>query len=42
MSNLKNTLWGILLIVVGLIIGLNALGITNIDIFFDGGKVCVY
>lgn len=29
-------LWGIMLIVVGLILGLNVLGITNIDIFFDG------
>ena len=29
-------LWGVLLIVVGLILGLNALNITNINIFFDG------
>ena len=32
----KNILWGIALIILGLIFGLNALGITNIDIFFDG------
>ncbi len=29
-------LWGIVLIVVGLILGLNALGITQINIFFKG------
>jgi len=27
---------GILIIAVGIVLGLNALGITNIDIFFDG------
>ena len=32
----KTILWGIVLIIVGLIFGLNALEITNIDIFFDG------
>lgn len=31
-----NILWGILFIFVGVIFGLNALEITNIDIFFDG------
>lgn len=36
MKNFGNVLWGIVLIVVGLIFGGNALGITNIDIFFDG------
>ena len=34
MTNFKNTLWGILFIGLGLIFGLNALEITNIDIFF--------
>lgn len=29
-------LWGIILIVVGIIVGLNTLGYTNISIFFDG------
>ena len=36
MKKFGNVLWGIVLIVVGLIIGGNALGITNINIFFDG------
>lgn len=36
MKSFKNILWGIILIVVGVILGLNSLGITNIDIFFDG------
>ena len=36
MSNLSRGLWGVLLIVIGLILGLNVLGITNIDLFFDG------
>ena len=33
---ISNILWGIVLIVVGLIFGLNALEITSINIFFDG------
>lgn len=33
---INNLLWGILLIVVGLIFGLNALNITNINLFFEG------
>ena len=33
--NSKN-IWGILLIILGLILGLNAFEITHIDIFFDG------
>lgn len=38
MKKFGNVLWGIVLIVVGLIIGGNALGITNINIFLmDGG-----
>lgn len=32
----SNVLWGIVLIVIGVIFGLNALDITNINIFFDG------
>lgn len=36
MKNFSNVLWGIALIVVGLIIGANSLGITHINIFFDG------
>ena len=36
MKSFGKVLWGIVLIVVGLIIGGNALGITNINIFFDG------
>lgn len=36
MKSFGNILWGIVLIGLGLIIGTNALGITNIDIFFDG------
>ena len=36
MKNIGNLLWGLVLIVIGLIIGGNALEITNINIFFDG------
>ena len=36
MNKPSNILWGIVLIVIGLIFGLNALDITHIDIFFDG------
>ena len=36
MKKVSNVLWGIVLIGIGLIIGGNALGITNINIFFDG------
>ena len=36
MNNLNKTIWGIFLIIIGLILGLNALSITNINIFFDG------
>lgn len=36
MKKFGNALWGIVLIIVGLIIGGNALGITDINIFFDG------
>ena len=36
MKKFGNVLWGIILIIIGLIIGGNPLGITNINIFFDG------
>lgn len=36
MKKTGNVLWGVVLIIIGLIIGGNALGITNINIFFDG------
>lgn len=36
MKDKGNLLWGILLIVIGLIIGLNSLGMVNINLFFDG------
>ena len=36
MKNISSIVWGIVLIVLGLIFGLNALEITKIDIFFEG------
>lgn len=36
MNNFKNVLWGIVLVIVGVIIGTNSFGLTNINIFFDG------
>ena len=36
MKRFGDFLWGLLFIALGLIIGLNALGITDINIFFDG------
>lgn len=36
MKKTNNILWGIVLIIIGTIIGLNSLEITNINIFFDG------
>ncbi len=36
MKKVGNILWGLVLIVLGIIIGLNILGITNINLFFDG------
>lgn len=36
MEKTKKILWGLLFIIIGIIIGLNSLGITNINIFFDG------
>ena len=36
MNKINNLLWGLVFIAVGVIIGLNALDITDINIFFDG------
>lgn len=36
MKNYKGIIWGSILILVGLILGLNELGLTNINIFFKG------
>ena len=36
MNKMSNLLWGIVFIIVGVIFGLNALEITDINIFFDG------
>ena len=36
MKKSSNILWGIILVAVGVIVALNALNITSIDIFFDG------
>ena len=36
MKSFRNILWGLVFIVIGIIFGLNALNITNIDIFFEG------
>lgn len=36
MKKTNNLLWGIVLIVIGIILGLNAIEITSINIFFDG------
>lgn len=36
MKNKGNVVWGVLLVVLGVIFGLNALGLTQINIFFDG------
>ena len=36
MKKIENVLWGIVFVVIGVVFGLNALGITDINIFFDG------
>lgn len=36
MNKTSNLLWGLFLIIIGVIFGLNALEITNINLFFDG------
>ena len=36
MAKFKNIIWGLIFIVLGLIVGLNTLGIASINVFFDG------
>lgn len=36
MKKVENILWGIVFIIVGIVLAGNALGLTNINIFFDG------
>ncbi len=36
MKNMTKVIWGVVLLVVGIIFGLNALGVTNIDVWFPG------
>ena len=36
MKNYKSLLWGLVLIAIGVIIGINSLGIARVDLFFDG------
>ena len=36
MKKASNLLWGIILVAVGVILAMNALGFASIDIFFDG------
>lgn len=36
MKQFRNIFWGLVLIIIGLIIGLNGLGVTNINLFFKG------
>lgn len=36
MTKAKSVIWGIILVVLGVIFGLNACGVTDINIFFDG------
>ncbi len=36
MSKLNKILWGIVLVAAGIILGVNALGIADIELFFDG------
>ena len=36
MKSISKSLWGIVLIAIGVVVGLNSFGITDIDIFFDG------
>ena len=36
MKKTSNIIWGIVLVAIGIIFGLNALGITDIDLFFSG------
>lgn len=36
MKRLNNIMWGVVLVVLGVIFGLNALNVTDINVFFDG------
>lgn len=36
MKTVRDIIWGVVFIIIGIIVGLNALDIINIDIFFDG------
>ena len=36
MKNLSKVLWGVVLIFIGVVWGLNRTGVANINIFFDG------
>ena len=36
MRNIRKILWGIVLLAVGVIVGLNALGVTHVDVWFPG------
>ena len=36
MKRFGNIIWGVVILAIGIIWGLNALGITNINIFFNG------
>lgn len=36
MKKVSNIAWGLILVIIGAILGLNALGITNFNIFFEG------
>ncbi len=36
MQRLSNLLWGLVLVVLGVVFGLNILGVTDIDVFFPG------
>lgn len=36
MKKYTNIMWGVIFIIIGIIIGLNALGLTSINLFFDG------
>lgn len=36
MNKISSLMWGLVLVALGVIFGLNALEITNIDVFFDG------
>lgn len=36
MNSLNKVLWGLVLIIIGIIIGLNSFGLTDINLFFDG------